>query len=139
MRGRFRSPTGGGHAQASTTYWLAEPAITCRERREGPARRLLTNANTLSHNHRHQHHGDGHTARHRDKEVQEAIDAILTDPWWRLEQKTKTGHVWGTLYCGLRDRAGCKIWIHSTPEVPSSHARKLLKEARSCPHNERDT
>src|SRR5947209_8058133 len=46
----------------------------------------------------------------RTKEVQEAIDAILAVPWWRLEQKTRTGHVWGTLFCGQRDRAGCKIW-----------------------------
>src|SRR3989442_15689288 len=85
-----------------------------------------------------QRHGDADTAKHKDKEVQEAIDAILADPWWRLEQKTRTGHVWGTLYCGQRDRAGCKIWIHSTPEVPSSHARKLLREAQSCPHKQRD-
>ena len=55
-------------------------------------------------------------------------------PWWRLEPKAKTGHVWGTLYCGRGDRAGCKIWIHSTPQVPGSHARKLLREAMSCPH-----
>lgn len=71
--------------------------------------------------------------RHPKKEVEEAIAAILTDRWWRLEQPRKTGHVWGVLKCGF-GRGGCLLRVSSTPQNPSEEGEQLGKAARSCRH-----
>ena len=71
--------------------------------------------------------------RHPKKEVEEALTAILEDPWWRLEQPRKTGHVWGVLKCG-HGRGGCMRSVFGTPASPSEYARKLEDWAGTCRH-----
>lgn len=71
--------------------------------------------------------------RHPKKEVEEAIAAILTDRWWRLEQPRKTGHVWGVLKCGF-GHGGCLRSVWGTPRSPAGHAQDLKDWARGCPH-----
>lgn len=68
--------------------------------------------------------------RHPKKEVQQSLEEILADGWWRLEEG---GH-WGLLYCGQRDRSGCRISVHGTPSDPSWHAKDIEREARKCRH-----
>lgn len=73
------------------------------------------------------------TKRHPKKEVQDAIEAVLSDPWWRLEEG---GH-WGFLLCGRRQRDGCRIAINATPQNAGAHAARLLRESLKCPHRTR--
>ena len=68
--------------------------------------------------------------RHQKKEVRDAIDAVLADPWWRLE---RGGH-WGFLLCGRRERDGCRIAINATPQSADSHAARIVRESLKCPH-----
>jgi len=68
--------------------------------------------------------------KHPKKEVREALEEILKDPWWRLEPG---GH-WGVLLCGHRQRGGCSLPVNGTPENPGGHARWLLREVLKCPH-----
>ncbi len=70
------------------------------------------------------------TKRHPKKEVQDAIKAVLSDPWWRFEGG---GH-WGFLLCGRRQRDGCRIAINATPQNAGSHATRIIRESLKCPH-----
>ncbi|MSQ37768.1 MAG: hypothetical protein EXR61_05595 [Chloroflexi bacterium] len=71
--------------------------------------------------------------RHPKKEVEDALAAILEDPWWRLEQPRKTGHRWGVLKCG-HNRLGCMRSVWGTPRNPADHARNLEDWAGQCAH-----
>lgn len=71
--------------------------------------------------------------RHPKKEVEEALAGILEDPWWRLEQPRKTGHMWGVLKCGF-GRNGCMRSVWGTPRDPAGHARDLEALAQRCVH-----
>jgi hypothetical protein len=68
--------------------------------------------------------------RHPKKEVQDALDQVLSDPWWRLEMG---GH-WGFLLCGHRERDGCRIAINATPQSAGAHAVRIVRESLKCPH-----
>lgn len=68
--------------------------------------------------------------RHPKKEVQEAIEEITADGWFRLEPG---GH-WGVLLCGRRDRDGCRLYVNATPQNPGDHANKLRRQALNCTH-----
>lgn len=68
--------------------------------------------------------------RHPKKEVRDAIDLVLSDPWWRIEPG---GH-WGVLLCGHRDRDGCRIAVNATPQNAGAHAARIVREALKCPH-----
>lgn len=68
--------------------------------------------------------------RHPKKEVQDAIEAVLSDPRWRLEEG---GH-WRFLLCDRRRRDGCRISIHATPQSAGSHAARIIRESLKCPH-----
>lgn len=71
------------------------------------------------------------SGRHPKKEVADAVAAALAKGW-RLQPGG--GHVWGTLYCSHAARDGCKVRIHSSPQNPGSHARRIRQEVDACPH-----
>jgi len=73
-------------------------------------------------------------SRHPKKEVQDALEAILSDPWWRLEPG---GH-WGFLLCAHHERGGCRIAVHATPQNAGSHAARLVRESLKCPHRSKE-
>jgi hypothetical protein len=70
------------------------------------------------------------TKRHPKKEVQDAIQSVLLDSWWRF---VEGGH-WGFLLSGRRQGDGCRIAINATPENPGSHAARIVRECLKCPH-----
>ncbi|HEU5315665.1 MAG TPA: hypothetical protein VFX49_06110 [Chloroflexota bacterium] len=69
--------------------------------------------------------------RHPKKEVAEAIEYAESRGWRR---RAGNGHVWATLYCPHAAPDGCKIRVHSTPQDPGSHAKRIRREVNSCPH-----
>jgi hypothetical protein len=63
-----------------------------------------------------QHGGVRSAVRHPKKEVQEAIEEITADGWFRLEP----GAHWGVLLCGHRERDGCRLYVNATPQNPAT-------------------
>lgn len=63
---------------------------------------------------------------HSKPEVRKALETILGWGGWGL---VKGGH-WGLLVCD----AGChRIPVSGTPENAGRHARRLLRDASTCP------
>ncbi|RMH16780.1 MAG: hypothetical protein D6696_17400 [Acidobacteria bacterium] len=73
------------------------------------------------------------TGKHKSKEIQAAI-AYALDRGWRLERARGRGHAWGTLYCPLTDRGGCRFTVWGTPAIPEAHARDLRRTVDRCEH-----
>lgn len=70
--------------------------------------------------------------RHPNKHIQAVIEEALRRGWRLL---ACGGHVWGELYCPESSREGCILRIHSTPQNPENHARRLRREINNCPHS----
>ena len=68
--------------------------------------------------------------RHPRNEVQDAIEIVLSDSWWRFEEG---GH-WGFLLCGRRQR----IAVNATPQNAGSHAARIIRESLRCPHQAKE-
>jgi len=66
---------------------------------------------------------------HQNKEVSDAIELAVNLGW---DVIPGSGHCFATLRCLCHDRTGCQVRVHSTPQNPSSHARKLIRELLSC-------
>lgn len=69
--------------------------------------------------------------RHPNKHIQAVIDDAM-NLGWRLVKCS--GHVWGELYCPESSRDGCIVRIHSTPQNPEQHAKRLRHQIQQCPH-----
>lgn len=53
----------------------------------------------------------------------------LEDAGWRLRWQ---GHGW-YLYCPCEVRAGSRIRVSHSPQNPSTHVRRVRREAAHCP------
>ena len=71
---------------------------------------------------------------HPNKEIREAIDDALANGW-RLQKSSGHAHSWGTLYCPLANRNGCRFFIRSTPSNPHAHAYALRRAVDKCSHS----
>jgi hypothetical protein len=69
--------------------------------------------------------------RHTNKHIEAAVQHAESLGWRLVKGQ---GHAWGTLYCPLASREGCKIRIYSTPRNPEGHARQISRDVDSCAH-----
>ncbi len=72
---------------------------------------------------------------HPNKQIREAINYAL-DHDMRFEKASPRAHIYGTLYCPLRTRDGCRFRVYSTPRNPGGHARRIRRWVDDCPHEE---
>jgi len=70
--------------------------------------------------------------RHPNKHVQAAVDEAINRGWRLIKCG---GHVWGELYCPEASREGCIIRVHSTPQNPESHAKRIRHLTECCQHD----
>ena len=47
---------------------------------------------------------------------------------------SKKGHSYGTLYCPLADRGGCRIRVASTPRDARNEMNRIIAAILKCPH-----
>ncbi len=73
--------------------------------------------------------------RHPHKEIEAAV-AYAESLGWRFVKGR--GHTWGSLYCTLASREGCKVRVYPTPRNPEGHARQIRREVGDCPHGSDD-
>ena len=73
-------------------------------------------------------------SKHPKKEVEDAIQYAEGQGWRSVPSEGSHSHVWGTLYCPLQRRDGCKVFVNSTPQNPGNHAKKIRKKVDDCPH-----
>jgi len=69
--------------------------------------------------------------RHKDKDIQAAIEYALLRGWRLFEGGS---HAWGFLYCPLQERAGCRVPVWSTPRSGFYHAQDIRRQVDRCPH-----
>jgi hypothetical protein len=70
-------------------------------------------------------------SRHPKKEVEEAVQYAIEAGW---ELETLGGHSWGVLRCPEHSRAGCQVYVYSTPQNPGNHAKQLKGAINRCEH-----
>ena len=73
-------------------------------------------------------------SRHPKKEVEEALQYAELKRWRVQESKGSHTHVWGTLYCPLATRDGCKYRVYGTPRDAGNHANAIRRIVDRCPH-----
>ena len=69
---------------------------------------------------------------HPKQDVEAAI-TYATTRGFRL-RLSKRGHSYGTLYCPLADREGCRIRVASTPKNARSEMNRIIAAIHKCPH-----
>ncbi|RLB58804.1 MAG: hypothetical protein DRI90_16260 [Deltaproteobacteria bacterium] len=69
---------------------------------------------------------------HPNKHVEEAI-GYAEDSGWSCKV-SKKGHCWGTLWCPLQDRDGCRMSVSSTPRSPENHGKQIRRRVDRCSH-----
>ena len=72
---------------------------------------------------------------HPKKEIEKAIQ-YAESKGWRYKKTSGSAHAWGRLLCPLQNREGCSMSIWSTPKIPETHAKQILKRVNSCNHEE---
>lgn len=72
-------------------------------------------------------------ANHPDKHIREAI-AYAEEMDWTFTKASARAHIFGTLWCPLSDRNGCRFRVYSTPRSPQDHARRIRRAIDDCPH-----
>lgn len=75
--------------------------------------------------------------KHPKKEIRAAVNYALSQKW-RLKMAGKSSHSWGTLYCPIKDRIGCKIFVYRTPRSSDNHANQIIKSVDKCEHIKKD-
>jgi len=83
----------------------------------------------------------GRRKRHKDKDVQAAIDYALA-AGWRLVPAGKSAHAFGKLRCPHNDDACrnglfCSNAIWGTPRNPAGHARAIRRWVDNCSHRDK--
>jgi len=73
---------------------------------------------------------------HPDKEVSDVMEYAVDRGWTVVYG---SGHCYATLRCPRGDRTGCQVRVHSTPQNPGNHARKLLGLVNGCQHTQMET
>ena len=65
-------------------------------------------------------------ASHPNKHIREAIDYALAHGW-RFTKASAHAHIFGTLWCPLATRDGCRFRVFSTPRHPEDHAEDIRR------------
>ena len=71
--------------------------------------------------------------KHPKKEVRDAIE-YAEERGWRVVE-SGGGHVYCTLLCPLKSREGHRFFVHSTPQNPGNHAKRLKDLVDKCEHD----
>jgi len=72
-------------------------------------------------------------SKHPKKEIESALN-YAESQGWRIEKSSGQAHCWGTIYCTLEQREGCKMSVASTPRSPQNHGKQIIKKIDNCPH-----
>ena len=72
-------------------------------------------------------------AEHPNKHIREAIK-YAEQQGWRATTSGGQAHIWGTLWCPLETREGCRFRVYSTPASPENHARDIHRAVDRCEH-----
>jgi hypothetical protein len=77
--------------------------------------------------------GKGLLGDHPDKHIREAIE-YAERQGWRVTGSSGRAHVWGTIWCPLKARDGCRFRVYSTPASPEHHAKDIRRAVDRCTH-----
>jgi hypothetical protein len=66
--------------------------------------------------------------RHPDKDIRKAVKEAEDESW---EVQPGKNHRWGTLICGH----GCKFAVWTTPQNPTTFAKRIREHVAKCPHD----
>ena len=61
-------------------------------------------------------------------------DRICSRTWVDVHEGKWKGHIFGTLWCPLQTREGCRFRVYSTPRNPEDHAKRIRRAVDGCPH-----
>ncbi|KAA3603764.1 MAG: hypothetical protein D8M57_05620 [Candidatus Scalindua sp. AMX11] len=70
---------------------------------------------------------------HPNKHIREAIK-YAEKHGWRIVKSSGHAHIWGKLLCPLHAREGCYFNIHSTPQNPETHSKRIRRAVDGCQH-----
>ncbi len=70
---------------------------------------------------------------HPSKHIREALEYAEANGW-TIAKARPGAHIWGSIYCMLNTREGCRVNVYSTPKNPQDHAKRLRRAVDRCQH-----
>ncbi len=130
LAGRDGAAAHPGHAERHRAGTRARPpASWASSARRSTARSAATRskkrrAGRVNKNDCHARGAQRCMANHPNKHIREAIEYAEAHGW-RLHEGKRRAHIFGTLWCPLATREGCRFRVYSTPRHPEDHARDI--------------